>query len=67
MHTTTPDSPRLTPGQTTYVIERLTRERRLTTTQINQYLNDHEEIATIEARLAIPAAAITALRARLDT
>jgi hypothetical protein len=44
----------VTPGQATYVIERLLAERRLTTNDITRYLNDlQHEITTIETRLAI--------------
>jgi methylmalonyl-CoA mutase N-terminal domain/subunit len=43
----------VTPGHASYVIDRLIKERRLTTTQINRYLRDlRDEITTIEERLA---------------
>jgi hypothetical protein len=48
-----PDTPALTPGQATYVITRLLDERRITTTDIATYLRElHDEITTIEQRLA---------------
>jgi hypothetical protein len=42
----------VTPGQATYVINRLLAERRLTTSDVQHYLDElHREIATTEQRL----------------
>lgn len=46
------ESPRLSPGQATYVLDRLIADRRISAGEVNRYVSDMKrEIADLESRL----------------
>ena len=52
-------SPRLSPGQASYVLDRLISERRVAASEIARYVGEmHSEVSTLEQRLASLRAAI---------
>ena len=47
-----PNAPQLTPGQASYVLDRLVSERRISPGEITRYVSDmHREISELESRL----------------
>ena len=60
------ESPKLSPGQATYVLDRLIADRRISTGEINRYVSDMQrEIADLESRLQSLRQATGAAAARL--
>lgn len=48
----TPEPPQLSPGQASYVVERLVADRRVSAAEVNRYVAEmHREISTLEQRL----------------